>query len=86
MTDHSNTKTMRKTKVINIANGAFFLFRGKLFLKVKSKYTSIVVGYDTSSNCRKAMNPNWNVWELNQNDLIKYEGNQSEDIRRCQNL
>lgn len=77
---------MRKTKVINIANGAFFLFRGSLFLKMKSKYTSIVVAYDTSSNCRKAFDPDWNVWELNQKDLLKYESGKSEDVGRCQNL
>lgn len=77
---------MRKTKVINIANGAFFLFRGSLFLKLKSKYTSIVIGYDTASRCRKAMDPNWNVWELNQQDLMKYEGSKSEDIGRYKNL
>lgn len=77
---------MRKTKVINIANGAFFLYRGSLFLKMKSKYTSIVVAYDTSSRCRKAMDPDWNVWELNQKDLMKYESSESEDMGRCQNL
>lgn len=77
---------MKKTKVINVANGAFFMFSGSLFVKVKSKYTSIVIGYDTGSKCRKALDPDWNVWELNQKDLLKYEGNQSEDMGRCQNL
>lgn len=77
---------MRKTKVINVANGAFFMLSGSIYIKVKSSYTSIVVAYETIRQCRRAIDADTEVWELNQNDLLRYEGSQNEDLGRCQNL
>lgn len=77
---------MRKTKVINVANGALFLLRGSLFVKLKSSYTTIVTAYEIGHICRRAIDADTEVWELNQKDLLRYEGSQSEDLGRCQNL
>lgn len=77
---------MRKTKVINVANGAHFLLRGSLFVKLKSSYTTIVTAYEIGRICRRAIDADTEVWELNQKDLLRYEGSQSEDFGRCQNL
>lgn len=77
---------MRKTKVINVANGALFLLNGSLFVKLKSSYTTIVTAYEIGRICRRAFDAETDVWELNQKDLLKYEGGQSEDLGRYQNL
>ena len=77
---------MRKKKVINVANGAFFLLSGSIYIKVKSSYTTIVVAYETTGKCRLPIDADTEVWELNQNDLLRYEGSQSEDMGRCKNL
>lgn len=77
---------MRKTKVVNVANGALFLLRGSLFVKLKSSYTTIVTAYEIGHICRRAFDAETEVWELNQKDLLRYEGSQSEDMGRYQNL
>lgn len=71
---------MRKTKVINVANGAFFMLRGSMYIKIKSSYTSIVVAYETLRQCRRAIDADTEVWELNQKDLLKYEGSQNKNV------
>ena len=77
---------MRKTKVINVANGAHFLLHGSLFVKLKSSYTTIVTAYEIGRICRRAIDADTEVWELNQKDLLRYESSQSENMGGCKNL